>query len=147
MKCPECKKPMKWQEGLLTGSGERDMTVGRYYCSSCNLWSTQTESRGLRKGKKLAHKLKGVHAMDKRITKHSLEVQLGILRAKQHCETCKLPTYPRTEWQDWCRCEDCNCLYCQDKVLAKDDPDFVQLQTEAIIAQIKEVAPQRKEKS
>ena len=83
--CPDCKKPMKWQEGLLDSSGARDMSVGRYYCPGCNLFAKQTESRGLRKGRKLAASLKDVPAMDKRITKHSCGVQIGILRARQHC--------------------------------------------------------------
>ncbi len=112
-KCPKCKKPMRWQEGLLTDSGSRDTTVGREYCSNCNLRGKPTESIAVSNGKRLAKNLRGVRAMDKRITQHSSATQIGILRALQHCATCGQPTYPtegRKERQ--CHCKACGCPYC-----------------------------------
>lgn len=73
---------MNWQEGLLD-DGVRDMTVGRYYCDACHLFMKQTESRAIRKGMNLAKKLEGVHCMDKRITRYSSAIQIGILRELQ----------------------------------------------------------------
>lgn len=79
MKCPECKTTMKWQEGLLSDSG-RNMSVGRHYCMDCRIFKKPVESRAIRKGRRLAKDLKGVHCMDKRITQYSATVQIGILR-------------------------------------------------------------------
>ena len=107
MTCPECKKTMQWQEGLLV-DGVRDMAIGKHYCLKCNIFSKSKESKGIRKGKKLAHGLIGVHAMSKKITQHSVATQIGILRERQHCAICKNNIY------EPCMCTDCNCLYCRE---------------------------------
>jgi len=80
-KCPICKKPMEWQEGLLS-DGHRDMTVGRYYCKPCKLAHKMQDSKGVIKGKKLAHEFIGVSAMDKRILALPTAVQIGLLRER-----------------------------------------------------------------
>jgi hypothetical protein len=101
---------MRWKEGLLDDSGSRDMTVGRHFCVPCNLTCKPTESRAIRKGKKLAESgvLKGAHALDKRVTSMSLGNQLGYLRARQHCATCG------NNMGEPCTCKGkCNCLYCK----------------------------------
>ena len=49
---------------------------------------------------------------------------LFTLRKKQHCRTCKKPNYPRKSYKDYCLCTDCNCLYCQTKTPAPNDPEF-----------------------
>lgn len=133
--CPECEKPMRWQEGLLN-EGSRDGTVGRYYCPDCHLNMRQTESKAIRKGKALAHELEGVATMDKRITRLPGDVQIGVLRARQHCKKCGKPNYPRRRVRDYCRCETCNCLYCQTHIRAKDDPDFLQLEAKEVQEQL-----------
>jgi len=113
MKCPECKKTMKWQEGLLDSSGSRDLTVGKHYCPHCNIFAAKTESRAIKKGRRMAQDLVGTHAMDKKITSEKGATQIGILRARQHCATCGYPWYPETE-ETKCKCTDCNCLYCKE---------------------------------
>ncbi len=109
MKCPECKKTMKWQEGLLV-DGTRDMSFGRYYCLDCRIFAKSTESKGIRKGRKMAPELTGVHCMDKKITSQSTASQIGILRERMHCSTCN-SYYPDNP----CKCTDCDCLYCREK--------------------------------
>jgi len=111
MKCPECKKPMKWKEGLLSESGHRDMSIGRYYCPNCKLCKTPEESKGIRKGRTMAHSLVGVRVMDKQITKQRCAIQIGILRERQHCKTCGKPHYSSNKTIP-CLCTDCDCLYC-----------------------------------
>lgn len=113
MKCPKCKATMKWQEGLLD-DGTRDMTIGKHYCPACNIVGKTTESRAIKKGKRLAKGLIGVHCMDKKITRHSSTIQIGILRAMQHCATCGLPNYPQTE-DNSCACVGCDCPYCESR--------------------------------
>ena len=82
MKCPECKKTMKWQEGLLR-DGHRNMTSGKYYCPDCNLYGKTKESKAVREGRKLAKELSKYPAMHKEITKYPVAVQIGILRERQ----------------------------------------------------------------
>jgi hypothetical protein len=110
--CPECKNPMRWQEGLLV-EGARDLTIGRYYCLACNLFCGGKESKAIIKGKRLANELVGEHALSKKITSHSTAEQIGILRARQHCATCGKPNYPQNKPEDYCRCKNCKCLYCR----------------------------------
>jgi hypothetical protein len=107
MKCPDCNKTMQWQEGLLSDSGARNMEVGRHYCPDCYLFASPEESRALKKGRRMAHSLVGVHAMDKKITSNSVAVQIGILRERQHCTTCGNIV------GEVCKCINCKCLYCQ----------------------------------
>lgn len=84
MKCPLCKKPMKWKEGLLTDAGSRDMTVGRYYYPSpCNVSAKMQDSRGIKEGRKRAKEFEGVGATDQRILALPTSVQIGILRERQ----------------------------------------------------------------
>lgn len=110
MICPKCEKPMRWQEGLLK-DGNRDGTVGRHYCSSCNIFMKMTESKGITRGKAMARNLIGVPTMGKQITSLSTANQIGILRARQHCSTCGKPNYPQTN-KNSCKCKKCTCLYC-----------------------------------
>ncbi len=107
-RCPECKKIMGWTEGLLR-DGARDQTVGRYACVPCGILVNMKESRAIRRGKQMAETLPlDIHCMDRRITSQSVGVQLGILRAQQHCATCENTA------GDPCICEGkCNCLYCR----------------------------------
>lgn len=137
MKCPECKIPMRWKEGLLTEAGGKDIAVGRFYCTECNLWCKPIESRAIKRGRKLAKDLVNVHCLDKKITKYSCAEQIGIFREMQHCKTCGLPNYSRTELSDFCMCEDCNCLYCENKIPTKQDPEFIAVQEKAIIKMLK----------
>jgi hypothetical protein len=82
MKCPICKEPMLWKEGLFN-DGYRDMTVGRYYCTPCGVAAKMKESNGVRKGRKLLKELDGVDCLDKRITGLPNAVQIGLLRERQ----------------------------------------------------------------
>ena len=84
-KCPICKKPMSWQEGLLH-DGARNYSTGRYFCIPCRISGKMKDSRELRKGRKLAKNFKGISALDKRITRLSTAMQLGILRGRQREE-------------------------------------------------------------
>jgi len=115
MKCPDCKKEMKWIEGLLSDAGSRDMTYGRYACDDCRIYMNKQESRGLRigKGLSLQNEFKDAQAMDKVITDLPGEQQIGFLRAIQHCATCERPNYPETEMEDFCFCKKCKCPYCE----------------------------------
>ena len=114
VECPECKRGMAWQEGLLGGSGDRDTTKGRYYCSRCRISMGSQESREIKKGRELAPELVGVHAMSKKVTSHSCATQIGILRARQHCTTCGKPSLPERSKADYCHCKKCTCLYCAE---------------------------------
>ena len=108
-KCPVCREPMGWVEGLLTDSG-RDSTQGRYGCTTCGVISKMGESRATRRGRRTAHELSGVHCMDKRITSQSVGTQIGILRERMHCATCE------NNAGDPCTCNGkCNCLYCRER--------------------------------
>jgi hypothetical protein len=108
--CPECGKLMAWTEGLLGGAGARGVETGRCSCLPCRIFMKPVESRDITKGKKMAENLRGVHFMDKKITKQSCAVQIGILRARQHCKTCD------NSMGDPCTCNGkCNCLYCRDR--------------------------------
>lgn len=83
MKCPVCKEPMKWKEGLLNDCAVRDMTVGRWYCIPCRLSGKAQDSRALKEGRKRAKGLEGISAFDKIITSLPTAVQIGILRERQ----------------------------------------------------------------
>ena len=83
MKCPICKKNMKWQEGLLTDHGDRDMTVGRYYCNPCRVSKKMQDSRGIKEGRKRAEEFKDIDVLDKRMLSLPTAVQIGILRERQ----------------------------------------------------------------
>jgi len=107
--CPECGKPMSWTEGLLWG-GARDGAMGRYGCMPCRLFKKPGESRAMQRGRELANsdEFIGVYAMDKKITSLSCNTQIGLLRERQHCKTCK------NNMGDPCKCGGkCNCLYCR----------------------------------
>jgi hypothetical protein len=73
---------MKWQEGLLTDAGSRDMTVGRHYCTPCKVNAKMQESRGIKKGRRLAKAYEGINCLDKRILCLPSAVQIGILRER-----------------------------------------------------------------
>lgn len=107
-KCPLCKEPMDWTEGLLI-DGSVDFSHGRYSCVKCGVLVAPTDSRDTRKGKRMAEKLPlDISCMDERITSQNAAVQVGILRAQQHCKTCS------NNMGDPCTCEGkCNCLYCR----------------------------------
>ncbi len=107
MICPSCQNEMKWQEGLLI-EGSGDDTLGRYYCLFCRIFAMPEESRAITKGRKMAHELIGVAAMDKKITSQSCSTQVGILRERQHCATCN--SYSAKP----CECKGCDCLYCRE---------------------------------
>ncbi len=110
-KCPVCKKPMGWVEGLLR-DGSREPTTGRYGCVPCGVIDKMQDSRATRRGKRMAEDLVGVPCMDKRITSQSVGVQIGILRAQQHCATCG------NNMGDPCTCKGkCNCVYCRERKL------------------------------
>lgn len=83
MKCPICKESMKWKEGLLTNTGGRDMTVGRYYCIPCHVSGKMQDSKGIKEGRKKAKEFENISAMDKRILRLSTAVQIGLLRERQ----------------------------------------------------------------
>lgn len=111
MKCPQCKSPMKWQEGLLS-EGSRDMTVGRFYCD-CGVAMKQGESIAVQEGRKLTEELKDEPALGHEITKRPMATQIGILRGRQHCTTCGKPSYGKITIP--CKCEDCYCFYCRER--------------------------------
>ena len=85
--CHICNAPMVWTEGLLSDGGV-DPTTGKYGCPRCHTAAEMTESRAVKRGRALAHDLKGVPAMSRAITHFSGGTQIGILRERQHCKTC-----------------------------------------------------------
>lgn len=108
-KCPECGKPMSWTEGLLK-HGSRDKGVGRFSCRPCGLFKTPGDSREIREGKAMASEFVGQRNVVKKIMRFSGTVQLGILRALQHCKTCE------NDAGDPCTCEGkCSCPHCLDR--------------------------------
>lgn len=81
-KCPNCKKTMSWQEGLLDGGDAK----GRYYCSPCRIYGPPEEARAIKKGRRLAQdkfKQDESYCMDPEITRLPCMVQIGILREWQ----------------------------------------------------------------
>jgi hypothetical protein len=83
MKCPVCKEPMKWKEGLLDSSGGKDHTAGRYYCVPCRVSGKPQDGRAIKEGRKRAKEFEGIPALDKRMLALPCMVQLGILRERQ----------------------------------------------------------------
>ena len=79
-KCPKCKEPMIWIEGLLI-DGYIDRMYGRYSCDNCNLSFKSTESRAAKKGRRLAQTIRGLNADN--IKEYPVAVQIGILRELQ----------------------------------------------------------------
>lgn len=112
--CPECKGPLSWK--VVRGTYGNPLYNG--LCSKCNIILRGRETPDVTKGRALAHELIGVNCMDKKITKLSGDVQLGILRERMHCSTCDKPTYPIQSKEDDCLCDGCDCLFCREK---KDD--------------------------
>lgn len=108
--CPECKGLLSWKVVRM------DWGKSEYngLCSKCNIVLKGRETPDLKKGRLMAEELIGVHVMDKRITKHNADVQLGILRTKMHCATCGRPHYGSKPPDDKCACTDCECLYCRE---------------------------------
>lgn len=108
--CPECGGRLTWKvvREPFGKSGYNGL------CSKCNIVLRGRETPDLRKGRKMAETLSGIHVMDKKITRHNADVQLGILRARQHCSACGGPSYPQTE-ENSCKCTGCNCLYCRER--------------------------------
>lgn len=85
-KCPECGGRISWitvhELGAPTYSG---------LCKKCNIVFRGRETPHITKGKNLERNgkiegisVKDIHAMDKRITSLPCDVQIGILRARQH---------------------------------------------------------------
>jgi hypothetical protein len=83
MKCPLCKEPMEWKEGLLTSDGARDVTTGRYYCRPCCVSMKMQDSRAIQEGRKKAKEFENIKWNDKRMLRLPTAVQIGILREKQ----------------------------------------------------------------
>ena len=107
--CPECGKPMGWTEGLLS-AGSRKPDVGRYSCLPCGLFKKSTDSRAIRKGKAMAPEFVGKRNVVSSIRGLGVGVQLGILRALQHCRTCK------NNAGTPCTCDGkCDCPHCLDR--------------------------------
>ena len=107
--CPECKGLLGWK----TVRGVFSEPLFNGYCKKCNLILRGRETPDLKKGRLMAGDLIDVKVMDKKITKHNGDVQLGILRAKMHCATCNRPHYGADPPEDKCLCTACKCPYCK----------------------------------
>lgn len=105
--CPECKGKLDWK--VVRGKWGKSFYNG--LCKRCNIVLSGRETPGLKKGRVLAEQIGSISCMDTRNTQHNADVQLGYLRAIQHCRTCGGPTYPKTE-ENKCKCTNCNCIYC-----------------------------------
>lgn len=77
--CPECKGKIDWK--VVYGNFGRSQYNG--LCRNCKGILRDREIPDVTKGRKLAKDLKGVHPMDKRITRYNGNVQIGILRELQ----------------------------------------------------------------
>jgi hypothetical protein len=82
-KCPECKQPMVWYEGLIQGK-VLDFAVGRYACDKCNLLGKTQDSREMMKGRRMAKQYKYPNFKWTDIAYMSIPKQLGILREIQN---------------------------------------------------------------
>ena len=116
--CPECNNEILWK----SITSELGAPLYQGHCPNCNIVFRGRENPEIAKGKELAKNLIGVNCLDKRITKHSGNTQIGILRAMQHCATCGKPTYliagkwkPGEKEKNKCHCRNCNCVYCTER--------------------------------
>jgi len=88
--CPECKGPISWK--IVRDSFGTARTNG--LCRNCNIVFRGREAPEIRRGINMERHGKDVdgtpykdmYAMDKRITRLPCDVQIGILRARQHPE-------------------------------------------------------------
>ena len=79
--CPACGGRIRISGGCDDGARSG------WSCSVCMAFSfAQHDSPEITRGKKLKKELEGVHFMDKAITSLPANVQIGILRARQHPE-------------------------------------------------------------
>ena len=104
-KCSECKGKILWKSIV------DDLGAPLYqgHCPKCAIVFKGREDPELARGRKLAENLINVSCMDKRVTQHSVNTQIGFLRAKQHCATCE-----GSYLYDSCKCKNCKCLHCQE---------------------------------
>ncbi len=87
--CPECNGKIQW----ITVHSAYGAPIYQGHCPKCNIIFRGRETPQVAKGKRMAKDLIGVGCMDKRITSQPCDVQIGILRAKQHCKTCQQLSY------------------------------------------------------
>ena len=110
--CPECGGRIHWRTIHHIGA-----PIYNGHCPKCNIVFRNRETPQIAKGKRMAKDLIGVHCMDKRITSQPCDVQIGILRAKQHCKTCQQLSYN-------CKCIGCNCICCMESKEMMDRADL-----------------------
>ncbi len=82
-KCPKCKKPMEWVEGLLDNDGNKCLEHGRYHCVSCKISCKSQESKAIMKGRKMARGYKNIPVLSNQMLSLPPMEQLGILRELQ----------------------------------------------------------------
>ncbi len=79
--CPECKGPLSWKT-VRNGLGA---PTANSFCPKCNIVLRKREAPEITRGKQLERReMKGIHCMDKRITRLPCDVQIGILRQRMH---------------------------------------------------------------
>lgn len=86
-KCPECGGRISWITVTALGA---PTVNGMCMNKKCNNVFRGRESPEITRGKEMAKELEGVSCMDKRITRLPCNVQIGILRARQHPRGKKL---------------------------------------------------------
>jgi hypothetical protein len=105
-KCPECGGKINWK----VVRGELGSSFYNGLCKKCNIIFRRGEIPDLKRGRELARRLKVKNALDKRLTQYNTDIQVGYLRAIQHCDTCGLPDNAGK----YCKCTKCKCIYCRE---------------------------------
>lgn len=80
--CPECGGKLTWK--LVRNSWGSPQVNG--LCSKCNIVLRGRKAPGISKGERLEREgvTSGISCLDKRITNLPCDVQIGILRQRQH---------------------------------------------------------------
>lgn len=80
--CPECHGEISW----IIVRDEWGSPQANGHCGKCSLVFRNREAPEITEGMELEHSgsTKGIPAMDERITRLPCDVQLGILRERQH---------------------------------------------------------------
>ncbi len=79
-RCPLCKGKLSWITVRRLGAPSANGI-----CPKCNIVLRGREAPEITRGKALEKgEMKGVHCMDKRITRLPCDVQIGILRQRMH---------------------------------------------------------------
>ena len=113
--CPKCAGTILWK--IVIGGFGAPIYNG--HCPKCAIVFKNREVSEVTEGKELAKELIGTDCMDEKITQHSTNTQIGILRAMQHCSSCRKPSYsiggPKVfeiRPENDCQCTNCKCVFC-----------------------------------